>query len=64
VPEGLGAVFAFTPERRDEMAWVRCTFPEGVVQELRRPRDDVRVATVYVVSPRQAADARFREAAP
>lgn len=64
IPEGLGAVFVFTPERRAELTWVRCTFPDGTLQDLRRPVDDVLVGTLFVVSPRQAAAARTREAGP
>lgn len=62
-PEGAGVVFAFTPERRDELAWVRCTFPDGELEDLRRPVDGALVATLWIVSPEAASAARVREAA-
>jgi len=48
---GQGAVFVFLPWRVSELAFVRQTFPNGEVQEIRRPSDQQVIVTLYTVSP-------------
>jgi len=51
LPPGRGGLFVFLPRRIGELSFVQQTFPQGTVQEIRRPSDEHVIVTLYQVPP-------------
>jgi hypothetical protein len=51
IPAGHGGMFVVLPTRLQDLALIRQTFPDGQLREIRTPRDNSIIVTLYQVPP-------------